>query len=78
MPDEKQEQPKKPKPFKFIGDRHFVPGVPARDMTLDEWEKVPLERRHKAVGLGLYRLPKGYKLPELPKEDEPKEMEGNE
>ena len=40
---------------KYEGGGYFA-GVPARDMTLDEWAKCPKELRKAALKQGLYKI----------------------
>lgn len=39
----------------------FLQGVPARDISLVEWDSLPKELTTLALDLGLYELPKGKK-----------------
>ena len=34
----------------------FIAGIPARDMTLGEWQEVSAELREKALQIGLYEV----------------------
>lgn len=43
------------KVMKYVGNGYFVPGVPMRDIPIDEWEALPEELRDKALALGLYQ-----------------------
>jgi hypothetical protein len=41
----------------FKGDATlFMAGIPARDLTAEEWESINPELRAKAVHLGLYEV----------------------
>lgn len=40
--------------MRYIGGGDFVDGVPARDMTREEWETVEQARRELALKLNLY------------------------
>ncbi len=50
----KQPQPKPIAIVRYIGGGNFIPGVPARDMTPDEWSEIPADLREAAVQNGLY------------------------
>lgn len=60
----------------YIGDGSYLPGVPARDLTPDEWKK------HKKTILAcptcteLYEIPKD-ELPEKPVEEAGTQEDGN-
>lgn len=41
----------------YTGAGWFLPGVPQRDIPLDEWESLAAELREQALALRLYRLP---------------------
>lgn len=43
----------------FIGGKRFFVGVPARDLTLDEWDKLPKKLQRKLIRLGLYEVKYG-------------------
>ena len=43
---------------KYIGDGAFIEGVPARDMTPEEWQALEAEKRETALKLRLYRIVK--------------------
>ena len=40
-------------------EQPFLPGLPARDLPLSEWETYPEDVRAAGVALGLYRVPDG-------------------
>lgn len=40
----------------YIGFGAFLPGVPARDMTAEEWAALPQEQQELAVALDLYQV----------------------
>lgn len=44
------------KPIKFCGGDQFWQGVPARDLTLEEWLEVPADIRARLVELQLYSI----------------------
>ena len=46
------------KKIKYTGNGDYLPGIPARDMTMKEWRAYPKEKRDTAVNLGLYEAPK--------------------
>ena len=37
------------------GERYMI-GIPARGLTLEEWEKIPEDLRRRAVDAGLYEV----------------------
>lgn len=39
---------------KYIGEGAFVAGVPARDLTQEEWEAIPIERCKLALAAGTH------------------------
>ena len=41
---------------KYIGGGDFLNGVPARDMSADEWEALDPEQQKQAVKLGLFEV----------------------
>ncbi len=45
------------KVVKYVGNGAFFSGLPARDMTLEEWESYPEELRSAALSADLYLLP---------------------
>lgn len=45
--------------IKYVMPGTFVPGLPSRDMTVEEWEACPVELREWAVSLGLYEVQDG-------------------
>lgn len=43
---------------KYLGDGSaYVEGIPARDLTRDEWERIRPDLRELAVATGLYAVP---------------------
>lgn len=45
------------KVVRYLGQgKAFLSGVPARDMTLDEWEALDEDLRKVALALGLYKI----------------------
>lgn len=42
----------------YIGAGDYLAGVPARDMTIDEWEALDQSDRDAALALDLYQVPK--------------------
>lgn len=42
--------------IKFVGKENYLVGLPARDMSLEEWESYPQDLRAQALGLGLYQM----------------------
>ncbi len=44
--------------IKYIGKGSFVQGIPARDLTKDEWDAFSKERQKSLVNAGLYKVPK--------------------
>lgn len=40
----------------YIGAGDYLTGVPARDMTREEWEELTAEQRETALRLDLYQL----------------------
>jgi len=49
MPEKKDDRLiTKPMPVRYTGNQEYVFGVPMRDMTLEEWEAIPLRLRHAA------------------------------
>lgn len=43
----------------YIGFGGFLPGVPARDLTAEEWLGLPDETRELALALDLYQVDRG-------------------
>ena len=41
--------------IKYIGNGSYYQGIPARDLTEDEWQAIPRRKRKRLVELGLYR-----------------------
>lgn len=41
--------------IKYIGNGSYYQGVPARDLSEDEWSAIPRRKRKVLVELGLYR-----------------------
>ena len=42
--------------YKFVGGKRYIPGVPARDLTEEEWKAIPAQWR--ALAERLYRKAK--------------------
>lgn len=42
--------------IKYAKPGAFIPGLPARDMPVDEWEAYPADVREWALSLGLYMV----------------------
>ena len=40
----------------YIGDGSYVPGVPARSLTAEEWSALPAFTQRSLIAQGLYRL----------------------
>ena len=56
------------KTYKYTGAGDYLEGVPARDLTQDEWDRLPADLKETAVQLGLYEAPKkGLSTPEAEK-----------
>lgn len=53
------------------GGVEFIPGIPARDLTEDEWLKLPADLQKKATVTKVYKLVK----PKKQEKEEPKESE---
>lgn len=51
------------------GGKDFIPGIPARDLTVDEWLKLSPALQNKALKTKVYKLVKPKKKVE-PKENE--------
>ncbi len=43
---------------KYVGKGAYIDGIPARDMTSDEWDALSEEQRKKALDAGTHRLAK--------------------
>ena len=41
---------------RYNGPPEFIEGVPARDLSEDEWQALPEEIREAAIGAGVYSL----------------------
>ena len=42
---------------KFIGENNqYLDGVPARDLTQEEWEALSAEKQSRAIASGLYKV----------------------
>ena len=41
--------------IKYIGNGCYYQGIPARDLTEDEWKAIPRRKRKRLVELGLYQ-----------------------
>jgi len=40
----------------YIGQGYFLGGVPARDLTAEEWSKLDKDIQKRAIALGLYEV----------------------
>lgn len=38
------------------GDTHFIQGIPARDLTAEDWAELTSEMQEKALALKLYEM----------------------
>ena len=47
--------------YKYDPEKGYLIGLPARDITADEWELLPLELTDAALKLKMYRLVKEAK-----------------
>ncbi len=53
--------------IKWLGAANeFVEGIPARDLTLDEWRALPIHLQQKGAASGLYE-----NAPDVPQDDLP-------
>ncbi len=52
------------------GGVEFIPGIPARDLTVDEWLKLSPADQKKAIATKVYKLVKPKKKKEESKENE--------
>lgn len=43
----------------YVGDDKYRPGIPARDLTMAEWERLPKAERQLCLDLELYRIEGG-------------------
>jgi len=43
--------------IKYIGKGNYYQGIPARDLTEDEWKAIPRRKRNRLLELGLYAKP---------------------
>ena len=46
--------------YVYQGNGYFV-GLPARDLSVDEWKQFPKELTKAALKAGMYKLEKEYK-----------------
>jgi hypothetical protein len=61
---------------KYVGGGAFVNGVPARDLTKDEWDALDEGARARALELKLHQVGAGAPIAKrLAKQSEPKEGE---
>ena len=59
MSDEVEEKKvKKPVGIEYIGEGRYINGIPTL-MSLDEWNKLPKEKREHLLKLGLYEVKYG-------------------
>ena len=49
----------------YIGDGTFEQGIPARNLTADEWAEVPAETQKRLIASGVYRKVKESKQKEV-------------
>lgn len=50
-------KPKKPVLVRFIGGGRFLAGIPARDLTIREWERIPRKKqKHLTDVLRIYEV----------------------
>lgn len=53
---------------KYTGNGAFLQGVPARDLTKQEWDALSADQRGAALSLGLYAAPERPKRKPVKKE----------
>lgn len=53
------------------GGVEFIPGIPTRDLTVDDWLKLPADLQKKAISTKVYKLVK----PPKQEKEEPKESD---
>jgi hypothetical protein len=47
-----------PEMIRYLGDGSaYVEGIPARDLTRDEWDRLRADLRERALATGLYAVP---------------------
>lgn len=51
-----------PQTIRYIGDGNFLTGIPARDLSLEEWGELSGVIQVALIGQGLYELPAGITL----------------
>lgn len=44
--------------IKYKGNGNYIQGVPARDLSMDEWNSLSKELQEAAMKSGLYEMPK--------------------
>lgn len=49
----------------YIGDGAYVPGIPARSLTAEEWGELPVFTQQSLIAQGLYRLTEGTTFPSV-------------
>lgn len=56
MSEEVKEKKKRATGAAFTGNGMYMPGVPARDLSLKEWKSIPAAQREHLLKLGLYEV----------------------
>lgn len=50
---------------RFVGKPgHYISGIPARDLTPEDWERLSPEQRKRALKSGLYKKAAGRSSPD--------------
>lgn len=49
----------------YIGDGAYIPGIPARSLTTEEWDTLPVFIQQSLISQGIYRLAEGASLPSM-------------
>jgi hypothetical protein len=62
--------------MRYVGNGEFISGVPARDLTAEEWEGLTEAQRQTALGCGLYELLPGKKQTPAQKGSEKRKKDG--
>ncbi len=47
----------------YIGKGAYIEGVPARDLSADEWAEIPPELQDKAIAAGTHKLVRAEAAP---------------
>lgn len=42
--------------IRYTGEGRYIQGIPARDLSPEEWQRLSEEQRESAVRLGLYAV----------------------